>query len=84
MSIGPGGGLSIGPGGGLSIGPGGGLSIGSGGGMSIGSIPYYSNIPPWHIFVIELDKRGMHEKAQLIRSHLARVHGADWESVFRS
>lgn len=69
---GPGGGLYDGPGGGLYDGPGGGLYNGPGGGMYDGpcSNPYRSNIPPWHIFVKCLEERGMHDIANLIRSHL--------------
>ena len=83
MSVGPGGGLSVGPGGGLSVGPGGGLSVGPGGGLSVapngglsvlsGEDTYRSVIPPWHIFVQELEKRGMQQFADMIRQHISYV-----------
>jgi hypothetical protein len=63
--------LSTGPYGGLSTGPYGGLSSGVGGGMSTsaGNV-YQSNIPPWPVFLLELERRGYRGQAQLIRRHL--------------
>lgn len=70
MSIGPGGGLSIGPGGGLSIAPGGGLHMGPTGGLWAGPDgTYTSNIPPWDVFIEELETRGMTDIVELLRSH---------------
>lgn len=70
MYTGPGGGLYTGPGGGLSTGPGGGLSSAPGGGMSTAPSPYYSNIPPWPIFIEKLREKGFSVQADLIEAHL--------------
>lgn len=73
LYTGPGGGLYTGPGGGLYTGPGGGLYTGPGGGLYSGpdgEDGYKSNIPPWRIFVVELEKRGYKAQANLIRRHI--------------
>jgi len=72
LYTGPGGGLYTGPGGGLYTGPGGGLYTGPGGGMYTGadSHPYYSNIPPWDIFVAHLEQNGYNNEAKLIKKSL--------------
>ena len=51
-----------GPGGGLYTGPSGGAYTGPGN-------SYISNIPPWPIFVRELEKRGYKKEADLIRKY---------------
>lgn len=68
---GPGGGLYTWPGGGLYTWPGGGLYTWPGGGAYSGADtePYMSNIPPWHIFVQELEKRRYYKQAELIRRY---------------
>jgi len=72
MYTGPGGGLYTGPGGGLYTGPGGGLYTGPGGGLYTGSDsqPYMSNIPPWPVYVKELERRGYKEEAELIKKYI--------------
>ncbi|MDZ7744607.1 MAG: hypothetical protein U5K77_02490 [Candidatus Saccharibacteria bacterium] len=67
LSTGPGGGLSTGPGGGLSTGPGGGLYTGPGGGLYAGPSPYYSNIPPRHLYLEELKRRGLMQYYDLLK-----------------
>lgn len=41
--------------------------------MYVGSCdePYMSNIPPWEVFISELEERGLYQQAQLIRQHLS-------------
>jgi len=41
-----------------------------GGGKSTGPASYMSNIPPWQVFIAELERRGMHQHADLIKAHL--------------
>jgi hypothetical protein len=42
-----------------------------GGGMSTSSSNVYrSNIPPWPVFLLELEKRGYVGQVQLIRRHI--------------
>ena len=48
-------------------GPGGGLYTGPGGGAYTGPKEYVANIPPWSVFVKELEKRGYNSEARLIR-----------------
>ncbi len=50
-------------------GPGGGLYTGPGGGLYTGPEPYLSNVPPWPIFVKELERCGMYEFAKTIKKH---------------
>ena len=65
------GGLSTLQYGGLSTLQYGGLSTLEGGGMStLSTNVYRSNIPPWPVFLRELDARGFQAQAELVRQHL--------------
>jgi hypothetical protein len=65
------GGLSTALYGGLSTALYGGLSSAIGGGMSTStSNVYRSNIPPWPVFLREIESRGYNSQARLIRQHL--------------
>ena len=65
------GGMSTSQYGGLSTSQYGGLSTSQGGGMSTSSSNVYkSNIPPWPVFLLELETRGYLAQAQLIRRHI--------------
>lgn len=44
---------------------------GPGGGAYTGPSGYKSNIPPWKVYVVELEKRGLIAEAELIRKVLS-------------
>ena len=69
---GPGGGAYAGLGGGMYTGPGGGLYGGPSGGMYKGPCdnPYYSNIPPWLVFIEYLESNDEEDIANFIRSQM--------------
>lgn len=71
LSILQGGGMSTLQYGGLSTLQGGGLSNLQGGGMStLSGNVYRSNIPPWPIFLREVERRGFHSQGAIIRQYL--------------